>query len=198
LRELGALAESAVRDAILNFDPGSADSYETLTRRLKSLEIQARESDLPEAGSVLASLWSHRILMAFDMERYELVLEESARFLGEISDRTSNFASVCALRVQAFHALGDHEAEREELLTLAQSPDVDGRDLLFLLRNYVVRHPGNLSIDSLVKERLLQAIRDLGHSHFPKLLDLPVHELETEELLLRAVDLYRESQQELR
>ena len=198
MRDLSALAESAIKAAILEFNPKSLDSYETLTQRLESLEVQARAKKLPEAESILAQLWSTRIHMAFDMKRYDFVLEESGRFLEEVSDRILNFVNVSSLRILSLHALGDHEAEREELLALARNPDIDGSVLLFPLRNYVVRHPGNLSIDSQTKERLLQAIRDLGHSHFPKLLDLPDDKLETEELLLRAVDIYRESQQEAR
>lgn len=188
LRDLTTQAEQTIHECILSFDRKDSASFEAWGTKLAELEREVRAEDAVSAtNQLLARLWGHRICMAGESERFEVVLSQSRAFLDEFSsdrlfENNLMFAIVTSHRLTALHALERHDEEREELLTLSRDSQIHGSDLLMLFKPFVQRHPGKLDLDDEIRGRLIEGVKETYDE--PEVLNLETDGLDGQGLVL--------------
>jgi hypothetical protein len=169
--DLARIVDATLDAAIRSFCPEDENSYTHWVSELQRLELSLHEVlPTPEQQNLLASVHAHRIELAFDVDKRELVLELSAQFVRDVHVGHPRFFSVATMRLRCLHSVGAHEQEVRELLELARRPEIQGGEYISLLEHLAQRHPGNIPDDGELSGKMKKAIevlQALGYETLP-------------------------------
>jgi len=199
LTDLATLVEKTIHECILSFNPKESTSYEIWAGRLEELERKVRaEIATPGAVQLLAQSWSHRVCIAAESGKLDVVLRESQKYLdefsGDVFPENPALVIVGLHRLTALHMLERHQEERVELLSLARIPHIHGSDLLMLFEPYVKRHSGELNIDAETRKRLIEGMSEIVAES--DLLELKAADLDSHHLILALAEKRRKVNEE--
>ncbi len=185
--DLKNLVERTIDSTIRGFDPEDRTSYERWDLELKHAEDSLRAAS--ELDSLLlASVCAERIRIAFEVAKFDVVIELTAQFLHDFPGTDPSYSVVALWRGSALHAAGDHEEEVREILQIARKPELHGSEYVHLLASLSKRHPGCLPADEDLWQKLKQTIdglHALGYDTLPRAVNGPMH---LEELAGRVTD----------
>lgn len=185
---LKELVDKTIDAAIRGFDPQDRDSYDRWDLKLRHVEDSLRNTTSERDPLLLASLCAERIRIAFEAEKFHLVIRRTADYLRDFSATTPSFSFVASLRASALHAIGAHEEEVREVLQTATEPELRGSEYVYLLASLSERHPGCLPADEDLWQKLRQSIDDLraqGYETLPQAVGGP---MQLEEMAGRVAD----------
>jgi hypothetical protein len=169
--DLANIVDATLDAAIRSFCPGDESSYAHWDSELRRLELSLREAPpTPEHQNLLATVHAHRIDLAFDVEKCELVLELSAQFVRDVHAGHPSFFSVAAVRARCLHSVGAHREEVREFLELARRPEIQDGEYISLLEYLAQRHPGDIPDDEELlgkMKKAIEALRALGYETLP-------------------------------
>lgn len=162
LDDTNALVDKAIDSTIRGFNPDEPSSFDRWDRELQEVEELLRDKTPPGKQDLLAAVEAQRIVLAYEIGRFDLVLDRSSRFVLTYPASHPSFSNVAVLRMRSLHSTGAHEAEIQETLAIARRPEIKGGEYVSLLENLGVRHPGSIPSDEQLSAKLIEAISALN------------------------------------
>jgi hypothetical protein len=162
LDDLTALVDRAIDSTIRRFNPDEPSSFDRWDKELESVEELLHDTASPSMQDLLATVQAQRIVLAYEIGRFDLVVGRSSRFVLVYPASHPSFSSVTVLRMRALHSTGAHEAEIHETLAIARRPEIKAGEYVSLLENLGARHPSSIPSDEQLSAKLMEAISALN------------------------------------
>jgi hypothetical protein len=185
LDDVKALVDRAIDSTIRGFNPDEPSSFERWDKELQELEDLLRDKTSSGKQDLLATVQGQRIALAYEIGRFDLVLDRSSRFVLAYPASHPSFSNVAVLRMRALHSTGAHKAEIYETLAIARRPEIKGGEYVSLLENLGVRHPGSIPSDEQLSAKLMEAISELNAQGYEITLPIASGKTQLDETAMR-------------
>src|SRR5947209_3831354 len=135
--DLTQLAERTIDAAIRSFKPWEEESYPRWDGELERVEtLLVAAPGTPRRPYLLASIRAQRVLLAFETNKFERVIELSALTPRESPPDDPGLSTVVIFRARSLHAVGRRAEELGEVLAAARACEADDSEFIyFLLRS---------------------------------------------------------------
>jgi hypothetical protein len=184
--DLTVRVKTAIDASIRSFQPGDEESFAFWDAELEKVESLFMRSELTaEKQSLLSYLRAHRVHLAFEVEKHDVVLRKSADFIRDVPASHPSFLGLAITRAHTLHLAGAHEEEIRETLDLARKPELHVGDFISLLAPIAKWHPGSIPNDTLLRKKMEEAISQLRTMDDYKSLPTVNNDLSLEESVLQ-------------
>ena len=166
-KSLQALVDETVQLAIRSFDPCDPTIALRLDSELERVEnVTLAAGPVEETRDLLGNLRETRIWLAYERGDFQAVIRWSQDFISSYPIARPDSHNVMLFRLNARHALGDHDREIAEALAYAKLVQTEAEAFVMLLGDVATRHPGSLTVDDQLSAKVTSAVESLNSRGF--------------------------------